>query len=95
MDIEDFYKWEDKSISNIIYLMVKCFGFGGVKLELIQRDNVESGVWWEVEFERDAQRYFVNGQRMEIVKRRLIEQLDRLDIRKDYLNKGHDLTPTP
>jgi len=86
MDIEDFYNWEKMSISNIISLMVKWFDVESVKME-VNKSNVESGVWWTIEFEKGCKKYFVNGQRTDIVRRRLIEQLDRLDIRKDYLNQ--------
>ena len=88
MDIEDFYNWEKMSISNIVHLMVKWFGVTSVEIEVMQRDNVESGVWWRIKFENDNQTYYADGQRMDIVRRRLIERLDNLDIRKDYLNKG-------
>jgi hypothetical protein len=86
MDIEDFYNWEKMSISNIISLMVKWFDVESVKME-VNTANVESGVWWIIEFEKGNKKYFVTGQRTDIVRRRLIEQLDRLDIRKDYLNQ--------
>lgn len=84
------------SISNIIYLMVKWFDCTAVEMEVTQRSNVESGVWWRVKFEKDNNTYYADGQRMDIVRRRLIERLDHLEIRKDYLNKGDQpTTPTP
>jgi len=90
IDIEDFYNWEKMSISNIIHLMVKWFDIDHVEMWVSQRNNVESGVWWNIKFEKDGQNYYADGQRMDIVRRRLIEQLDRLEIRKDYLNKGSE-----
>ena len=72
MDIEDFYLWEKMSISNIIYLMVKWFGFTSVEMEVTARDNVQSGVWWVLKCEKDSQIFYVDGQRTDIVRRRLI-----------------------
>lgn len=88
MDKEDFYNWEKMSISNIISLMVKWFGITSVRMEVFERANVESGVWWEIEFEKDGQKHFANGQRMDVVRRRLIESLDRLNIRENYLKEN-------
>lgn len=87
MDIEDFYLWEKMPISNIIYLMVKWFNCTSVEMEVSQRD-VESGVWFHIKFDRDGKTYYANGQRPDIARRRLIAELDNLEIRKDYLNKG-------
>lgn len=86
MDIEDFYNWEKMSISNIIWLMVKWFNCTDVQMEVTER-NVESGVWFRIQFVRDGNTYYCDGQRPDIVRKRLIDRLDFLDIRKDYLDK--------
>lgn len=96
MDKEDFYHWEKMSLSGIMSLMVKWFGFPSVTMELRQRDNVESGVWYEITIaprhdEPDqTHNHYVNGQRADVVRRRLIELLDLLEVRKDYLKENGD-----
>jgi hypothetical protein len=87
MDKEDLYNWEKMSLSNIILLMVKWFNFDNVTMEVQCRPNVESGVWWNLKIEQDGKTYYVTGQRTDIVRRRLIEILDSLEIRKHYLNE--------
>lgn len=86
MDIAKFYDWENMALSKIIGLMVKWFNVESVEMEVTERP-VESGVWWHIKFIRNGKTYYANGQRADIVRRRLIAELDRLEIRKDYLNK--------
>lgn len=94
MDKEDFYHWEKMALSGIIGLMVKYFGFTSVKMEYRERDNVESGVWIELEIEKERNelcpKRYIHGQRTDIVRRRLIEFLDELDIRKEYKRENDD-----
>jgi hypothetical protein len=96
MDLEDYYNWEKMSLSGIMALMVKWFGFTEVSLEIRQRDNVESGVWYEIKIsplptEPDqAHSHFVNGQRTDVVKRRLIELLDQLNVRENYKKENDE-----
>ena len=92
MDKEDFYNWEKMSLARIITLMVKWFGFPSVNMQVHERDNVESGIWYELKIEHSdlgqINTSYISGQRSDVVRRRLIEFLDQLDIRKDYLKEN-------
>ena len=81
MKMEDYYKWEDLALSSIVHLMVKMFDFEEVNTTTFQRHNVESGVWIDVTIKKGKQTWYVSAQRTDILKRRLIELLDNLQIR--------------
>lgn len=89
-EIKDkFYDWESMSVSQIIQLMVKWFDFERVNMTCSSRHAVESGIWFEIEIEKDAHnKYSGSAQRLDLLKTRLIYALDGVwKIREDYLKE--------
>jgi hypothetical protein len=89
MNTEKFYNWEKMNITFIIHLMVKWFDFQSVQMEIRERPDVESGMWIDIKIEKHNPEglWFVSAQRLDIVHRRLIEFLDRQNIREEYLKE--------
>ena len=87
MDTEKYYNWEKMNVAYIIHLMIKWFNFQLVQMEVRERPSVESGMWYDIKIERHnpEKLWFVSGQRLDIVHRRLIEFLDSQNVREDYL----------
>lgn len=55
--------------------MCKWFLFDRVIIDYSPRDNVESGMWISVKIEINSKTYYIDGQRNDIVHRRLVEWL--------------------
>lgn len=70
--LEDF---ESQSLGIIAFNMCKWFMFDRVNVNYEPRNSVASRMWITVEMEIDSKTYMVDGQRVDIVKRRLIEWL--------------------
>lgn len=91
MALEDLYKWEEMSLSQIIEIMVKWFNYTEVEHKVAGRHSVESGVWHDVAISKNTtmeSRIWINGQRIPIVKARLIAFLDRENNRpKEFIPK--------
>ena len=87
MNIETLYNWEKLQLAGIIYVMVKWMDFHDVQLHTNVRDNVESGVWFEVQVRGKQDNYLwtVSSQNLSLLKERLIKKLDHLGLREDYL----------
>jgi hypothetical protein len=72
---EKLEAFEDQSIQTIAFNMCKWFDFDSVNINTEIRHNVESGVWINIKIQRKEKAYYIDGQRNDIVKRRLIEWL--------------------
>ncbi len=88
--LDQIINFESQSLSSIVYNMVKWFEFDGVNTETWRRDNVESGVWISVSIRKGEKTWHVDGQRLDIVKRRLIEFLDKQKVRPEPENKPEE-----
>lgn len=88
MEQKDFYDWENMSVFKITSLMVMWFNFERVDIRTLSRPSVASRIWYELEIhERHHQPHasmYISAQRLDIVKRKLIEYLDSKNIRDDY-----------
>lgn len=87
--------WEKHSLSSLLAILVKWFSVTEVNQSTISRPEVASRVWitltLQYEYNKKAKVMYIEGQTVEIVKRRLIDELDRWDIggeaRKLFLQK--------
>lgn len=79
--IDDLLKFEDQPVSQIIYSMVKWMGFDDVEMNAVGKAAVESGVWVLIRIKKGKKVWWIDGQRLDIVKRRLIEFLDKQKVR--------------
>ncbi|MGN6416155.1 MAG: hypothetical protein ACTHMC_01595 [Pseudobacter sp.] len=79
--IDSLHAFEFQSTHQLVYNMVKWFCFDEVEYTTRHRPNVESTVWMQLTIEKDGKKWVVEGQRLDIVKRRLIEFLDKQGIR--------------
>lgn len=70
--IEDF---DNQSIQTIAYNMCKWFGFDAVNINYEVRHDVESGMWINVKINLKERTFYIDGQRNDIVRKRLIEWL--------------------
>lgn len=75
MSIDDIEKFEDQSLQVIAWNMCKWFLFDSVNINCEGRAAVESGIWITVKVEINGKTIHIDGQRIDIVKRRLIEWL--------------------
>jgi hypothetical protein len=83
MDLEKYSKWEQLPVSSIISIMVRWLDFHNVEFHVKQRNNVETGIWYEITV-RDADHNYlwvVESQSIELLKARLIKKLDSLNLR--------------
>lgn len=72
---EKLEAFEDQSIQTIAYNMCKWFDFDGVDISYKPRHNVESGMWINVIILYKDKTFWIDGQRNDIVKKRLIDWL--------------------
>lgn len=73
---DKLYDFKNQSLQQLAFNLVKWFNFDSVKVNTRQRDNVESRVWITVELEKDGKVTWIDGQRNDIVHRRLVEWLE-------------------
>lgn len=76
-------EWEKHPLSTVLWDLQKGFSIES-KMEIASH-SCESGVWINVHLRYDNRRFVVNGSRLDIVSRRLIEWIDRQGIREDFL----------
>lgn len=79
--LDQIENFESQPISTIVFNMIKWFEFDDVNINYYFRDNVESGVWIAIKIKKGENVWWVDGQRNDIVRRRLAEWL------KNYLEK--------
>lgn len=89
MDLEELNNWENKSISGIIGIMVQWLNFHHVEFVTTSRPKVESGMWYEISVKDENFNYVfsVSAQKQTLLRERLIEQLDKLNLRTEYLQR--------
>jgi hypothetical protein len=87
MDLDKINNWENMSVSGIIGIMVKWLDFHHIELTTQARPKVESGVWYDIQVkdENFNYKFSVSAQRQDLLRARLIEQLDKLNLREEYL----------
>jgi hypothetical protein len=71
--LDDITDFERQPVSAIIYNLIKWFDVDRIEMETSSRPNVESGVWIRLRITIKDKTWYVDGQRLDIVKRRLIE----------------------
>lgn len=72
---EKLEAFEEQTLPTIAYNMCKWFLFDRVNINYAPRDNVESRIWISVKIEINNKTFYIDGQRNDIVKKRLIEWL--------------------
>lgn len=89
MDLKKYYDWENMPVASIITIMMKWLNVRKVDFTTTSRANVESGVWLEIIVRDDAFQplWSVSAQRLDLLKERLIEALDRRNMRNEYLKE--------
>ncbi|MBC7947196.1 MAG: hypothetical protein H7Y42_04900 [Chitinophagaceae bacterium] len=68
---------ESQPLSQIIYNLIKWYNVDNITSEFYHRPQVESSVWIQLKITKDDKTWYVDGQRNDIVKRRLIEWFNR------------------
>lgn len=74
---EKLQDFESQTLSQITYNMIKWFNFEEIEHTTKFRPNVESGVWISLKIVKGQTTWYVDGQRIDIVKKRLIEFLNK------------------
>jgi hypothetical protein len=72
---ENLQNFDEQTMQTIAFNMCKWFDFEAVNINYAGRANVESGIWITIKIEYKAKTFYIDGQRNDIVKRRLIEWL--------------------
>lgn len=88
--MDKYFDWEKMTITSIIGLMIMYLGFDKVEMECYARPEVASRIWFNISI-RSSEGHLiagVDGQRIDILKRRLIEYLDGKELRKDWLKEN-------
>lgn len=80
---EKLYDFESQSMQGIIFNMIKWLYFDSVDMECKSRSDVESRVWITIKIQKDGNTWYVDGQRNDIVKKRLIEWLEK-NVKKPF-----------
>lgn len=71
--LDKILDFESQPVSAITYNLIKWFNVDKIEMETSSRLNVESGVWIQLRITIKDKTWYVDGQRLDIVKRRLIE----------------------
>lgn len=71
-----------RSLADSMFWLVKAYQIENFRMEVEPRGDVESRVWIRIFIQYERRDYIVDGQRMDIVKRRLFELMRRLEIDK-------------
>lgn len=79
--LDQIENFDSQPISTIVFNMIKWFEFDDVNINYYFRDNVESGVWIVIKIKKGEAVWLVDGQKNDIVRRRLSEWM------KNYLEK--------
>lgn len=70
--LDNIMDFNSQSISQLCVTLVKWYGFEYCIMEIKQRPDVESGVWINIEFEKNGKKGIVSAQRLGLAKERLI-----------------------
>lgn len=85
MNIDGITNWEDMTVGGITAIMVTYLNFHSVVTTTESRPAVASRVWHRLEiYKTDNEPHanmHIDGQRLDIVKKRLIEYLDSENLR--------------
>lgn len=73
---------QKRSLADSMFWLIKVWDVDNFRMEVEPRRNVESGVWIRIFIQYERRDYIVDGQRMDIVKKRLFELMRRLEIEK-------------
>jgi hypothetical protein len=74
---EEIENFEKQSVSMIIYNLIKWYMVDRIEMETYSRPEVESSVWIQLRITVKEKSWYVEGQRLDIVKRRLIEWFEK------------------
>lgn len=72
---EKLEAFDEQSISLIAFNMCKWFDFDKVTINYEPRNDVESRMWITVKVEHKGKTFYIDGQRNDIVRKRLIDWL--------------------
>jgi hypothetical protein len=71
-EIDKINDLDSQPVSQIIYNMIKWFNVDSVTQETEYRSNVESTVWMTLKITMKDKTWYIEGQRLDIIKDRLI-----------------------
>ena len=74
---EEIENFDKQPVSMIIYNLIKWYMVDKIEMETYSRPEVESGVWIQLRITVKEKSWYVEGQRLDIVKRRLIDWFER------------------
>lgn len=83
--IDEITEWEQMSVNGIASIMVTWLNYHSVTFTTESRPAVASRVWHRLEIHKTDNEphanMYIDGQRLDIVKKRLIEYLDSENLR--------------
>jgi len=74
---DKLYDFENQTMQAIFFNMIKWFEFDSIDVECKRRPDVESTVWISITIQKGEKTWYIDGQRNDIVKRRLVEWLNK------------------
>ncbi|MEM9929472.1 MAG: hypothetical protein AAF840_06620 [Bacteroidota bacterium] len=80
---ERIKNWEHASLSQILYDLLTCYRIACTMQ--INEYSCESGAWIVIEISYQGQDYLIDGSRLDVVRRRLINWIDRQHIRDNVI----------
>jgi hypothetical protein len=82
MAFEDITKFEKQSLSQLLVTLQKWFPetINNPVME-VRQHNCESGIWISIDLKMKGKKYNIGGSRIDVAKRRLIEFLDKHQLR--------------
>lgn len=91
--LEKLEKWEEMSVSGLISTLTLWFGCDEFEFTAESRPAVATRIWFTLKFNLPNGRgCYVDGSSLLILKRRLIEGLDRNQVSKSRLAKKYGET---
>lgn len=95
IDMGDFMDslvdWESKSLASLLCTAAKWFNADDIELRIVNRPEVASRIWITCSVMLNGQKRYIDGQSPDIVQRRLVDLMDRLELggsaREDLLNR--------
>lgn len=69
--------FEKQPLSQVCHTLVKWYGFEYANIEIERRDDVESGVWITVKYQKNGIDGYVSAQRLDLVKQRLMDAVKK------------------
>lgn len=76
-EIDKILDFDSQPLSMIMYNLIKWFNVDTIETEFSSRPEVESRVWITVKITKGDKHWYVDGQRNDIVKDRLIRWYER------------------